>query len=177
MTNARPTHRSHRFPAARCAAATSLVLAPVATAKPKLDDVLSSVRASMNESPTADLPTAAEVIGSGVWPWIVALVALALLAIAGRSLFRRWRNARAGRAPRALHSPRKLLAELARATGIAPRALKRAAPVARAAGLSSPLVALLCPSQLRRLAEHARTPAQRAAVAELARQVLAARGA
>jgi hypothetical protein len=64
-----------------------------------------------------------------------------------------------------------LLEEIARASGLSKRQLKRLEASAKAGGLSSPLVAAICPSVLLKRAGAARSGTEKSQWASLSRQV------
>jgi hypothetical protein len=76
--------------------------------------------------------------------------------------------------PKSLHNHTKLLKETAAAAGVSMRNLKALDSLAKAQGLSSPLVAILCPSAISELARHVKTEGERKAVNEVAKKLLKA---
>ena len=130
-----------------------------APAGPRLADVFKSMQpGGQPESPVRGTPIAAAAAG---------LVGMAI-AIS------QWTKRRAAR-PKPVGDHRKLLDEIARASGLSRRQLKRLESAARAGGLSSPIVAAICPSVLFRRAGAARSGTERSMWVALSRQV-ASRG-
>ncbi len=128
----------------------------LAQQKPKLEDVLRSINeSSRGETNTVDFK-----------PFLLAIVACGLMYFA----VKHW-NIRLAR-PKSLNNHAKLLKEMSAAAGVPVRKLRSLEPLARAQGLSSPLVAILCPSAITDLARNAKTEAERKAVMELAQEVL-----
>jgi type IV secretory pathway VirB2 component (pilin) len=123
--------------------------------QPTLDEVFQSVQGSMK----GDFdPTQA--VGL-----LLAVLALGMMILAVRF----WSKKRS--TPTVLKSQKSLMREASRAVGLPGAQLKQLQPLAEEEGLSSPLVAVICPSVLKRLAARARTEKQRQALAELARQM------
>ena len=104
------------------------------------------------------------------------LVPLALLVTACVLMYvalKHWHRTRT--APRPLRNHRKLLKEAARASGgVSRRQLKAFNSLATDAGLSSPLVALICPSSIGRMAGKIREDRQRVALRALAEDLVRA---
>ncbi len=97
----------------------------------------------------------------------LAAVGLGLLAV------RHW-NRRSAPTPGAKAPPKsqkKLLAEATKLAGVSKSQMKQLESLARAEGLSSPLVAIICPSVLKKLSQDARTEHQKHAITALARQM------
>ena len=124
--------------------------------QPKLDDVLRSISES-SRGETQEIN----------WtPVLLILIASALTYVAVKHWNRRVQT------PKVLNNHAKLLKEAASATGVSARNLKQLDALAKGQGLSSPLVAMLCPSAVSKLAKNVRTEAERKAVMELAEHVL-----
>jgi hypothetical protein len=132
-------------------------LSAMAVAQPKLDDVFKSIQTSTQGEP---------IDNSRIIACMLLVIALAL----GYTAAKNW-SKRSGR-PRVLHNHKKLMRATCRATGLSRRKLRVIAPLAEAQGLSSPLVAAVCPSVLKKLAGSARTDAQRRALADVARELV-----
>ena len=98
----------------------------------------------------------------------LAVVAIVLMVVA----IKHWNRRRAN--PKPLNDQRKLLDEAARAAGMSKRKLKRIAPLAQAEGLNSPLVAMLCPSAIKRLADHVKTGEEQEALKSMAESLFQA---
>lgn len=104
--------------------------------------------------------------GTGIHLPVVPLAIVAVAVIGMTVAIKQWNRRRAN--PKPLNNHRKLLDESARAAGISTRKLKRIAPLAQAGGLSSPLVAMLCPSAIKRLADHVKTNEEQEALKAVA---------
>lgn len=126
--------------------------APARTGPPRLDEVFQSLKDSTQ--------------GDGISVPIGPLALFVAAAVMAKYAIKHWKRVRS--APRPLSSHRKLLAEAARASGISKRKLKRIVPLAQADGLSSPLVAIICPSAIKRLAKVVRTADEQEALKSLA---------
>jgi hypothetical protein len=68
-------------------------------------------------------------------------------------------------------SQKKLMAEAAKLAGVSKSHMKQLESLAKAEGLSSPLVAIICPSVLKKMSQDARTEHQKHAITALARQM------
>jgi hypothetical protein len=124
--------------------------------KPKLDEVLKSISANSRGS--------SEPVN---WmPFLLVIVSGILVYVAVKHWNRRQT------APKALNNHAKLMKEAAPAAGVSVRSLKNIESLARGQGLSSPLVAMLCPSAITELARHVKTDAERRAINDIARQAL-----
>jgi hypothetical protein len=136
--------------------------ADVSSAKPnpRLDAVFKSLQDS----------TQGDGISIPVLPVMMIAVAAVMMTVA----IKQWNRRRAN--PRPLSSHRKLLKEAARAAGVSQRKLKRIAPLAQADGLSSPLVAIICPSAIKRLAKVVRTADEQEALKSMAEALFRAEG-
>jgi hypothetical protein len=139
------------------AIAASLLMSPRSALAndrpPTLDEVFQSVQGSMKSDTNPD-----QLIGFGL-----CVLALLLMIVAVKF----WSQKRA--APTPLRSQKKLMNEAARAVGISKAQMKHLQPLAEEEGLSSPLVAVICPSVLKRLAARAKTEKQRTTITDLAR--------
>jgi hypothetical protein len=124
--------------------------------KPKLDEVLKSINESSRGQAHAINWT----------PLLLLVLASILIWIA----IKHWNRRQA--APKSLNNHTKLLKEAASASGLSVRQLKTLEGLARSQGMSSPLVALLCPSSIAGLAKHVKTEGERKAVGELAKRAL-----
>jgi len=127
----------------------------LAQAPPSLDEVLRSVQGSVGA--TADLTR------------ILALLGAALVCVLV-FLFIRKMNQRQT-TPRVVNNPKKLAREMCQATGIDALTFESLTTLAKAQGMTSPLVAMICPTALRTLAKAASTAQERRAVLELARKL------
>lgn len=124
--------------------------------QPKLDDVLRSINQSTRgEGTPVDFK-----------PFLLVIVAAGLLYVA----VKHWNRRQV--APKPLNNHMKLLKEASSAAGLSHRKLKSLESLARGQGLSSPLVAILCPSAITELARNVKTDTERQAVIELAQEVL-----
>lgn len=133
--------------AAIAAAQTSDTSAAPAN-NPRLDAVFKSLQESTQGS-SVEVP---------LMPFAIAIVAAIAMGIA----LKQWNRRRAN--PKPLHSQRKLLDEAAKQAGVPRRKLRRIESLAAADGLSSPLVAMLCPSAIKRLSVHVKTPQEQEAL-------------
>ena len=127
----------------------------LAQSPPDLDDVLRSVQGSVGA--TADL--------TRVISLLVAGLVCVLIFVFIRKMNQRQTT------PRVLKSPKKLAREVCQGTGVDPATLESLSGLARSQGMSSPLVAMICPTALRSLAKAASTAEERKAVLELARKL------
>lgn len=124
--------------------------------QPKLEEVLRSINQSTRgDSNAVDFK-----------PFVLLIIAGILLYVA----VKHWNSRQM--TPRKLSSHSKLLRESASAAGVSHRKLRSLESLAKAQGLSSPLVAILCPSAITELARNVKTDAERQAVIELAQEVL-----
>ena len=123
---------------------------------PKLDDVLKSI----NESTRGDQQTI------NFLPFVLVGLAVILVYVA----VKHWNHRQT--VPKVLNNHTKLIKEAASLTGVSARSLKNLESLAKAQGMSSPLVAMLCPSAITDLARHVKTDSERKAVSELASQLL-----
>lgn len=124
--------------------------------QPKLDEVLRSINQS----------TRGEGSAIDFKPFLLVAVAASLLLISVKHWNRRQT------APKALNNHVKLLKEASAAAGLPHRKLRSLESLARGQGMSSPLVAILCPSAITELAKNVKTDAERQAVIGLAQEVL-----
>jgi hypothetical protein len=127
----------------------------LAQAPPELDEVLRSVQGSVGA--TADLTR------------ILALLGAALVCVLVFAFIRKMNQRQT--TPRVVNNPRKLAREVCQATGIDASTFESLTALARAQGMTSPLVAMICPTALRTLAKAASTAEERKAVLELARKL------
>lgn len=105
----------------------------------------------------------------GALPLGLVLIAIVLMYVA----LKHWHRTRT--APKPLRNHRKLLAEAAKATpGVSRRQMQALGGLANTAGLSSPLVAMICPSAINRLAGQIREEKQRQALRTLAESLVRA---
>lgn len=125
---------------------------------PKLDDVLKSI----SESSRGDQEAINFV------PFALVVVAAILVYVA----VKHWNHRQS--VPKVLNNHAKLIKEAASVTGVSARSLKNLESLAKAQGMSSPLVAMLCPSAITDLARNVKTESERKAVSELASQLLKA---
>jgi len=102
---------------------------------------------------------------------IAAAIILALVAITHWKKVRKSDTKKIGRA-RSLAHHGKLLKEIAKGSGIPTKQLKAIMPLTQSLGASSPLVALLCPSLLKRLADQTPDGQGRDALAQVARKLV-----
>jgi type IV secretory pathway VirB2 component (pilin) len=144
--------------------------------------VASFATAAQAESAPAPSPRLNEVFkslqestqGTGIdVPW-VPLAIVAIAAVGMTVAIKHWSRRRAN--PKPLNDQRRLLDEASRAAGIAKRKLKQIAPLAQAEGLSSPLVAMLCPSAIKRLADHVKTSDEQEALRAVTESLFRAEG-
>ncbi len=122
----------------------------------KLDDVLKSI----NESSRGDQQTIS------ILPFALVILAVILMYTA----VKHWNRIQTK--PKVLNSHAKLLKEAAKITGISAKNLKNLESLAKAQGMSSPLVAMICPSSIGQLARSVKTQNERKAVTELSTQLL-----
>lgn len=123
---------------------------------PRLDDVFKSMKnnSRADEAPTRGAPIAIAAAGL-----VGAAVAVS-----------QWNKRRAAK-PKPVGDHRKLLDEIARASGLSRRQLRKLEAAAKAGGLSSPIVAAICPSVLFKRAGAARSGTERSQWVALSRQV------
>jgi hypothetical protein len=127
---------------------------------PRLDAVFKSLQESTQ--------------GSGIDLPLVPMAIFAAAVLGMTVAIKQWTRRRAN--PKPLNDQRKLLDEAARAAGMSKRKLKRIAPLAQAEGLNSPLVAMLCPSAIKRLADHVKTGEEQEALKTMAESLFYAEG-
>jgi hypothetical protein len=132
----------------------------VAPAKPanRLDQVFKSLQESTQGQPV-DIS------------WTPLLIAV-LAAGMGWFAVKHWKRHRAKPAVKTLNNHRKLIRDAARAAGLSQRQLKTISPLAQSQGLSSPLVAIICPSALKKLAQNVQTSEQQDALKAMARGLI-----
>jgi hypothetical protein len=126
-------------------------------AQPKLNDVFDSIKTSTQGT---------EVDNSRIIGLMLLVIAFALAYTA----VKHW-NKRGNRS-RVLHHHGKLLREACGRSGLSKAKLKKIAELSETQGLSSPLVAAICPSVLRKLAANAKTDKDRRALADVARELV-----
>jgi cell division inhibitor SulA len=126
-------------------------------AQPKLNDVFKSIQSNTQGTETDS---------SRIVAFMLLIIAIALAYTA----VKHW-NKRSTK-PRVVHSHRKLLRETCRRAGVDRAKVKQISDLADAQGLASPLVAMICPSVLRKLAANAKSDAQRRALADAAREIV-----
>lgn len=132
--------------------------AEVPAPSPRLNAVFKSLQES-TQGQAIDLP-------------LVPIAIFAVAAVGMTVAIKQWTRRRAN--PKPLNDQRKLLDEAARAAGMSKRQLRRIAPLAQAEGLNSPLVAMLCPSAIKRLAEHVKTSDEQEALKTMAESLFRA---
>jgi hypothetical protein len=120
----------------------------------KLEDVFQSTNESMNAGPGS---TRLMVLLAGAGLMVLLLVVL------------QWRRKRQT-LPKSVNHQGKLLKEIARPLGLKPAELKQLKELAEEAGLSSPLVLLLCPSLLGTAAQR-RTSDQKKVLAAMVKRM------
>ncbi len=139
-------------------ASLAILMSPVmALANPRIEDVFSSIKEQTRGQSAEPNRIAA---------LMIALIALALAYVAAKH----W-NHRSAK-PKPLNNQKKLLKEVCRKTGVPRGQLKQISDLTESQGLTSPLVAMICPSVLRKLAASARTDQQRRALADVARTLV-----
>ena len=131
---------------------------PAAPARPRLDEVFRSMQTRAKGS-DVDVTAHAVPLGIAGVGFVLMMVALS-----------KWNRVRATR-PTAVGNHKKLLKELARATGLSAAQLRRISGLSADAGLVSPIVVAIAPSALRELATRATGDVERMALAKIARQV------
>jgi hypothetical protein len=127
---------------------------------PRLEEVFKSLQTSTQ--------------GNGISLPLLPLALFAVAALLMTVAMKQWNRRRSS--PRPLSNHRKLLNEAARAAGVSKRKLRRIAPLAHADGLSSPLVAIICPSAIKRLAKVVRTTDEQEALKSMAQTLFKAEG-
>lgn len=139
-----------------------------AASRPKLDDIFKSVQSGGVGSPNLK-PLPLALLAAGATG--------AALAIRGwnRKHVRKPRPSKAGSekgdSAQLAGDHARLIREVARATGLSRRTLRRLEASARAGGLSSPLVAAICPSVMVEQATRARSGIEKTKWAALSRQL------
>lgn len=139
----------------------SCCLAQRASADPKIEEVFQGVSGSLSK-PT-DMTK-------------VAGLVLAIGGLVGVMVAIRYMQQKSDPA-RPLHHHRRLMREISVQTGLSKRTLKTLEPMTRAEGLSNPIVAMLCPSTLKKLSQKVQTPEQKEALLDAARRIARADGA
>lgn len=137
-----------------CASASAL--ATQVSQKPSLDQVFKSIHDS----------TAGRTQSVNPIPFLLLILAAALMYVAVKYWNRRQTT------PKSLNNHAKLLKEAAGVSGVSARQLKALESLAKAQGLSSPLVALICPSAITQLAKQVKTNSEKQALTDLAKRVL-----
>ena len=99
-------------------------------------------------------------------PIALVVAGVILMSVAVKHWNRRKAN------PKPLTNHRKLLVEASRAAGVSKTRLRRIGPLAAADGLSSPLVAMICPSAIKRLAAVVKTADEQEALKSIAQILL-----
>ena len=126
-----------------------------ASANPKIEEVFQGISGSLNK-PT-DMT---KVIG----------LVLAIGGLVGVLVAIRYMQQKSD-PNRPLHHHRKLMREVSAQTGLSKKTLKTLEQMTKSEGLSNPLVALLCPSALKRLSQKVHTPEQKDALLDAARRI------
>jgi Na+-transporting methylmalonyl-CoA/oxaloacetate decarboxylase gamma subunit len=110
---------------------------------------------------------------TGVYVFLLIAVAfvLAMLAITN------WKNPKkpptaAAKKARVAANHKKLLKEIGKGSGVPAKQLKAIEPLTQTLGASSPVVALLCPSLLKRMADQTHDVESRDALAQVARRLV-----
>ena len=123
-----------------------------------VDEFFSSMRSEMSGDSQPD--------NTRLFAFLLGLVAFILCVVAIKHWTRRRKTTQ-----QPLRNQRKLLKEASRKAGVSRAQMRTLQSLAEAEGLSSPLVAVICPSVLKKLAGRAENDKQRAAVSALARQM------
>jgi hypothetical protein len=151
----------------RTLALVILLLASPAFAQPaqppaSVNEFFASMKGEFNSA-------AAEPDHRPLFAVVLALCAASLGVVAVRQWNRRSTPKPGARAP--VKNQKKLLSEAARLAGVSKSQMRQIESLTRAEGLSSPLVAIICPSVLKKLASSADTDHEKHAIAHLARQM------
>ncbi|MFT3786996.1 MAG: hypothetical protein QM770_12655 [Tepidisphaeraceae bacterium] len=127
------------------------------------EDFFKSMRGQMSGNKDDAAATPAD--DTRIIALFVAILALSLCLVA----IKHWTTRRAS--PKPANNQKKLLNEAAKRAGVSKRQMKQLEQLAKAEGLSSPLVAIICPSLLKKLAGRAESEKQRDAISSLARSM------